>query len=197
MRNIAKLAVGVSAVMLAAGNVSAQHIESLVKASDDWGFFVQPELKTTRISSHSAQIIGLRMGPALERTLHISLAGYALVSSVDPDNSQYKDLNAFDLWYAGLSIDYTFFPNKLAHAGIGCLLGAGQLRAATYQDSHDTANLFIAEPQANLLFNLTETLELGFGLSYRFVNGSDLSNLDNTDLSDVAGSVFLRWTEAP
>lgn len=197
MRNVTKLSVLLTTIIIAAGNISAQHIESLVKASDDWSFSVQPELKTTRIADQSAQIVGLRLGPALDRKLHISLAGYALVSSVDPDNSFYKQLDAFDMWYAGLSADYTFMPNKLAHFSLGCLLGAGQLRATSYGDGHDTANLFVAEPQANLLFNLTDTLELGFGASYRFVNGSDLNNLANSDLSFFAGSVLLRWTEEP
>ena len=44
-------------------------------------------------------------------------------------------------------------------------------------------------------FNLTTNLELGIGIGYRFVNGSDLDNLSNSDLSSWVGTVFFRWTE--
>ena len=175
----------------------AQRIEALVSASDDWSFFVQPETKTTRIGNEIAQFAGIRLGPALEHRLHIGLTGQALISSVEPKSDTYRNLHAFDLWYAGLAASYTFLPNKLTHASVGCLIGGGQLRANRIISDTDTANIFIAEPEVALLFNLTETIELGFGFSLRIVNGSDLDGLKNTDLMGPAGSIFLRWTEAP
>ncbi|MCA1810003.1 MAG: hypothetical protein LC725_11235, partial [Lentisphaerae bacterium] len=108
------------AVAFLHGTLAAQHIETLVRGNDEWSFFIQPELKTTRISDKSAQLMGLRLGPALDRTLHLGLAGYALISSIDPDSVVYKRLTTFDLWAVGLTMDYTFIPNRWLHPGIGC-----------------------------------------------------------------------------
>lgn len=175
----------------------AQPVEALVPSSDNWSFFFQPELKTTVISDKSAQLVGVRLGPALDRTLYLGLAGYTLISSVNPDRDIYQNLGAFDLWYAGLAAEYTILSHKIVHAGIGCFVGGGQLHATARNSGSENAGLFIAEPQLNVMINLTSTLELGLGLSYRFVNGSDLRNLADEDLRGPAGSVFLRWTEGP
>lgn len=170
-------------------------VQALVNDEEaDWGFFIRPELKITPIKSKTTELVGGILGTSVGRALYLGVGGYTLVNSVNTDSGAVK-LKAFDIWYVGAQADYTLFSTELFHGSLSGFLGGGQVNNSPTSGSSDSANLFIAEPDINLEFNLTSTLELGVGIGYRFVNGSDLDKLSNSDMSSWVGTVFFRWTE--
>jgi hypothetical protein len=184
---------GLCLIALAATTViAAAPVQALVNDEEaNWGFFIRPELKITPIKSQTTELAGGILGTSVGRALYLGVGGYTLVNSVNTDSGALK-LKAFDIWYVGAHADYTLFSTELFHGSLSGFLGGGQ---ANNSASTDSANLFIAEPDINMEFNLTTTLELGVGIGYRFVNGSSLNNLSNSDLSSWVGTVFFRWTE--
>ena len=186
---------GLCLIALAATTATAAPVQALVNDEEaDWGFFIRPELKITPIKSQTTELAGGNLGTSVGRALYLGVGGYTLVNSVNADSGALK-LKAFDLWYVGAHTDYTLFSTELFHVSLSGFVGGGQVNNSAATAGSDSANLFIAEPDINLEFNLTTTLELGAGIGYRFVNGSDLDNLSNSDLSSWVGTIFFRWTE--
>ena len=176
-------------------SVTAAPVQALVNDEEaDWSFFIRPELKITPIKSQITELAGVILGTSVGRALYLGVGGYTLVNSVNADSDAVK-LKAFDIWYAGAHADYTLFSTELFHGSVSGFLGGGQVNNSASSAGSGSANLFIAEPDINLEFNLTSTLELGAGIGYRFVNGADLDKLSNSDLSSWVGTVFFRWTE--
>jgi len=186
---------GLLLIALAATTATAAPVQALVNDEEaDWGFFIRPELKITPIKSQTTELAGGILGTSVGRALYLGVGGYTLVNSVNADSGTLK-LRAFDLWYMGAHADYTLFSTELFHGSVSGFLGGGQVNNSASSAGSGSANLFIAEPDINLEFNLTSTLELGAGIGYRFVNGADLDKLSNSDLSSWVGTVFFRWTE--
>ena len=187
---------GLCLVALAATTVTAAPVQALVNDEEaDWGFFIRPEMKITAIKSQTTELAGGILGTSVGRELYLGVGAYTLVNSVNADSGALK-LKAFDIWYAGAHADYTFFSTKLFHGSLSGFIGGGKVsNSAAANTGSDSANLFIAEPDINLEFNLISTLELGVGIGYRFVNGSDMDTLSNSDLSSWVGTIFFRWTE--
>ncbi len=183
---------GILALALTAG---AEKVESLVNNEAPARFFFRPELAVTDLGDSTSELAGLQVGVSVDRALYIGVGGRALVNSIDAGPA-FKDVGAGDFWYAGLTVEYTFLSEKLVHGSIGALVGGGKLDVeGEAGGAKENANLFVAEGGPNLLFNLTQSTELGLGVGYRYVNGSDFAGLESSDLSGVQGLVFLRWTE--
>ena len=192
---VKKMLFFVVGLALAAMTVTAAPVQALVNDEEaNWGFFIRPELKITPIKSQTTELAGGILGTSVGRALYLGVGGYTLVNSVNADSGALK-LKAFDIWYVGAHADYTLFSTELFHGSLSGFLGGGQANNSATAASSESANLFVAEPDINLEFNLTSTLELGVGIGYRFVNGSDLDKLSNSDLSSWVGTVFFRWTE--
>lgn len=188
---LAALALAATAAMAAP---AAAPTQALIQNNDDWSFWVKPELKLSQLGGKAAALPGFQLGPALGHTLYLGLAGNALVNNVNASD-RYQNLKAFDFWDAGASVDWTLFHSSLVHGSLGCFLGYGQLNVNPIAGDSERADLFVAEPGINVMLNLTTSLELGVGGSYRIVSGSNFQDLSNSDLSGLTGSVFLRWTE--
>ena len=190
------LMIGLCLTALAAMTATAAPVQALVNDEEaNWGFFVRPELKITPIKSQTTELAGGTLGTSVGRALYLGVGGYTLVNSVNTDSGA-LNLKAFGIWYAGAQADYTLFSTELFHGSLSGFLGGGQVNNSASTAGSGSANLFVAEPDINLEFNLTTTLELGVGIGYRFMNGSSLDNLSNSDLSSWVGTIFLRWTES-
>jgi len=52
---------------------------------------------------------------------------------------------------------------------------------------------FVVEPSLQLEFNITKNFRIAAGASYRWVQGSDLQNINDKELSDFISSVSFRF----
>ena len=182
----------IAVILTTAFVASAGEIQTLVNDTGSWRGSIKPEFKLTKISDETTELIGIEVGPSMNRGLYLGLGAYGLVHDVDVDDS--GKLDAFDLWYGGFTVDYTLFASQVLHGSAGFLIGGGQVHVSGVPES-DSANLFVFEPGVNLMVNVTKGIELGVGASYRFMNGSDIDGFKNSDLSGPAASLFVRWNE--
>lgn len=187
----------VAAVCLIASSGFAQTVHSLLDDTHrSWQFAVKPEFKITEINSETALLTGLQLGPSLDRRLYIGAGAYGLVNNID-GRPYYKDPGFFDFWYTGLVLEYSFLSERLIHGSFDVLMGGGQLKLDREEGGSDTSGLFVAEPGVNLILNLTKSIELGAGCSYRYVNGAGSGgDFSNSRVSGITGSIFLRVRES-
>ena len=179
-------------VMMAAVAAGADEIKTLVDDTGSWRASIKPEFKITKIADETAELVGLEVGPSMNRGLYLGVGAYGLVNDVDSEDS--GKLDSFDLWYAGFMVDYTVLAREVLHGSVGFLIGGGAVNVSSVSDS-DSASLFVFEPGVNLMVNVTKGIELGVGASYRFMNGSDIDGFADADLSGPAASIFVRWNE--
>ena len=166
--------------------------DSLVSAEGNapWRMALKPEFQFSEIGSEFAGLAGVQLGPQMAETLYFGLGVYGLVNNVKGSDTPTNDLSALDFWYAGLTVDYTFFSDKLVHCSLNALIGGGRVRPA----DADASNVFVATPGASVMINLTKQIELGLGAGWRFVAGAD--HPSNSDLSKPFASIFLRLNES-
>jgi len=206
--------------LVAVAPLRAETTQALMNSStDDWSFFFKPDFEASQVAKKSAQFIGAELGSALGHQLYLGLGAYGLINNVNLEVPDYQNMGAFDIWYAGLMSDYTFSHTRLFHGSMALFLGGGQVKLSktilipgTYTQTDlegniitvdadvptqeaETSNVFVAKPGLNFMLNLTENLELGLGVGYRFMNGVTSDAVANNDMSSWTGTLFIRWTE--
>lgn len=186
--------------LLAAGLALPAHAadQTLFGEDDTWNLFSRFEVKFSEMGNDDAFFGGLQVGGILNDQLAIGLAGYALLSETEVAPNGYNNPEDFDIVYGGLTLEYRFFANKLLHATIGGLVGAGQIRLdRSVGGGDEKIELLVLEPQVNLVLNITQRSELGLGVGYRHADpyGSDIEGLERGDMSGLVGSLFIRFTE--
>jgi len=89
--------------------------------------------------------------------------------------------------------EFSAFPASLVQPKLGVLVGLGNLRYSERGAVPERAtNLFVATPRATVEARASNALDLGIGLSYRIVAGSDVAEELTRDLSGWTGTAFFR-----
>ena len=179
-------------LLLASATTAFAAKESLVGNENNapWRMALKPEFQFSEIGNKFAGLAGVQLGPQLNETLYFGIGLYGLVNSVKGSHTPTNDLSAFDFWYGGLTVDYTFFSDKIVHCSVNALLGGGRVSPS----EGDSSNVFVATPGVSVMINLTKQIELGLGAGYRFVAGADSPS--NSELSKPFASIFLRLNES-
>ncbi len=152
---------------------------------------IVPEYKVSKFDGSTAQLIGAHAG-ALVGTVLIGGGLYTLTNGARGQG----------LTYGGAVIGWQPWSASRVGLNLRTLIGMGsgttsdevsvttrdgrQLLRATRRISTD---MFVAEPQIDLLVRLTRHLHVGLGGGYRFTNAS---KADNDRFKGVSGSVTLR-----
>ena len=179
-------------LLLASATTAFAAKDSLVGNDNNapWRMALKPEYQFSEIGNKFAGLAGVQLGPQLNETLYFGLGVYGLVNSVKGKETPADDLSAFDFWYGGVTVDYTFFSDKLVHCSVNALLGGGRVSPS----GSDSANVFVATPGVSVMVNLTKQIEFGLGAGYRFVAGADQPS--NSEMSKPFASIFLRLNES-
>lgn len=185
----------VCVVMLTVAVSAGKDVKAILNEDAEWALSIKPEYKLTRLSGEWANMVGVQVGPALERTFYLYAAGYASVNNIETGAGSYNNIKPFGLWYVGGVAEVNLYNTQIVHGSIGVLVGGGMVTAYNSQDNSDSANIVVTDPFVSVMINLTKTIEFGIGASYRFVTGSDLNNFSSSDLNGLAGNVFFRWTD--
>jgi len=134
--------------------------------------------------------VGGRAGFIINRALLIGIEGYGLVNEIEVSTPRNRLL---DFGYGGLFLGYVNRSQKLVHLSIHSLIGGGGLhyRPDYYDDWVDA--IFIVEPGADLILNVTRRFRIGLGGSYRFVSGVDLDGLSNDEIGGLSASLVFKF----
>lgn len=170
-------------------------------------FVVAPDVRFTEVNDRSATLAGVYAGWLHDRTIFIGGGGYWLANRDDD----------FKVAYGGPIIGVVAHADRKLAFGARTLLGFGnatlsdtygvlvgeQIRFGTrgrtpgngrgFNQSTLVAfedNFFVAEPQVNAVWKITNWLGVDAGVGYRFIAGSDL--LDDR-LRGLSGSIALQF----
>lgn len=98
--------------------------------------------------------------------------------------------------YGGLMMEYYLNPKDLVVFSGSFLVGAGGLSFYNHDNSDDRERadkFFVAEPEINVLVNVTRFCRVGVGVSYRFVNGINANEFADKDFRGPAASVMAQF----
>jgi len=181
--------------------------------------FLSSDSKLTSFNGNNARLFGGTFGIEIKQRTRIGLGGYSLGSKnmfeyLDPlgDNKEYQLNNESE--YFGLFFEYVVIPNAPVQITIPVLLGGGKATIKqevplnqlsfpgsegiekTYWATVEKCNFSVIEPGMNVELGMLSWMNLDLGASYRFVMGSELNTIPNSDrkFSGASCHVGLKIT---
>jgi hypothetical protein len=173
------------------------------------GWLFAPDVRVTDLDGKTGALAGGYLGHMTDRSWLIGAGGYVLTNREDD----------FTLWYAGPVFEWLIRADRRIGFGIRTVVGiggstlakplsdfvdpralasAGNHRRPSRSDLrlidaeamvavHD--DFFVAEPQLNVMWNLSAGRRLVFGLGYRAVGNAPLLG---DDINGLSGSVSFQ-----
>jgi hypothetical protein len=153
-----------------------QEPETLISGDVEHGFYLSPDVKFSEVDGEFANFVGLHGGWIFNRKFMVGFGGHGLTN----------EPNRIHMGYGGLVLEYFFFPEKLWHFAVRGLIGAGGVE--WHRRGHTDA-FFVAEPEVNLMLNVTRRFHIGFGTGYRYIRDAGPRN---DDLSGPTANMTFR-----
>ena len=169
---------------------------TLLDEEDVWKLYTEPSVRVTDVNGNSATLAGIGIGAILNDQLSLGVEGNGLINDIKVDSAGDVIVRSFDWWYAGATVGYTFFASDLVHLNISSLFGGGELH--THPDPalrEESVAFAVIEPRAMAFINVTDTVEFGVGMSYRYINGFELDSVDDDNIDDIAWVASFRVSE--
>ena len=183
-------------VLLLSYPVMAQE-KTLFSGKIESGGYGGPLCKIGQINEETGIFVGGQGGWIMNHRLVLGGKGYGLVNEVEIEGSQNLKL---EFGCGGALLEYIISSDKLIHLSLQSMIGAGGVRYAVkdHEEDHDEVNydddaFFVLEPGVNLILNVSKNFRMGFGASYRYVNGVEYESLTNSDLSGISAQVFFKF----
>ncbi|QNL21634.1 hypothetical protein HZR84_06685 [Hyphobacterium sp. CCMP332] len=172
------------------------------------------DLKVSPVNDEINLLLGGQAAVIFNEHAYIGVAGYGLstrekFNGIDarlPENDPNRDIriDMSGFGYGGLLFGYTVSPNSLIHIDIPVLIGAGGVDLTddnitisdndfTLKPSIESSAFFVAEPGLNIEINMARFFKLGLGGGYRYIYGTDLQNLQDSDLSGWTANVSMKF----
>ena len=183
--------------------------ETLIQGPIDNGFVAAPDFKLTEINSDFATLAGGYGGWALNRKLLLGGGIYTMATGPSSDS----------MTYGGAVVEYFVNQGSLVNLSFRGLVGGGSASLGTSfasrpfdgpgrgpfddrsfrrgfpgderpsRDVERSSDFLVAEPELNLMLNVSERIRLSFGGGYRFIGGA--SGLDER-LDGFTASAALK-----
>lgn len=169
--------------------------ESLIKPDDQWNLYTKLAASWCELGSDDGLWGSVEVGGILNDGLALGVRGTALLDDVEPGFGNSSTIKGFDAKFYGVNAEYTFYSSSLTHLSLGLFAGVGEVEISNYSGSD--VDVAVVQPAFNVMINVTQTSELGLGLSYRYMDpdGGSSEGLDEGDFSGLDISLFLRLTE--
>jgi hypothetical protein len=159
-----------------------------------------PVVKFSRFNNQFAIMTGGRGACTINNRYTLGGGGYGIASSIilpgsGPDTTRY-----FKMGYGGPELGYIFVTGEKVNIGVTLLIAAGSAFSPGKPKSNTETLfgnefnfLFIIEPLIYGELALSRFMRLHAGLSYRHVNGSDLSCMKVRDMKGFSCYVGLLF----
>lgn len=188
---------------LAATPLVAQNQETLISGNIKSGGFGAPVVKLSVVNGKSSVLTGARGGWIIKfpsnNCFVLGGGGYGLATDVRLSILTGSGVQPLylSLGYGGLELEYVHASDKLVHFSVQTLIGAGGVTYSKRNHEHlsgyPDSSFFVLEPTANIIVNVTHFFRIGTGIGYRFVNGVHLAGTSDRQLSDISGSLTLKF----
>lgn len=186
-------------------NPKDEDVKSLLGKGNDLNLFAGADIKITDLVEEKGLIAGGYAGVLVNRRYFLALAGYGITTNVEFQGTvagEEKPLNLYG-GYGGMMIGAMVASKEVIHLTFPIFFGAGQMEVSDknfFANSPNDAEFtiensafIVIEPGAQIEFNITENFRVGAGMSYRYITGSELDNLEDQDLSGSTISLSFRF----
>lgn len=169
--------------------------KTLISDQAEIGGFVAPSVRFVEVRQENGLLMGGRIGLVVNHVFSLGACAYGSVAEPSPDDL--PGLEALDIGYGGLCLEYTFRPHDALHVSVPVMIGGGKIwfRGAYVdpESGEDSEVLFVVEPEIAVEFNLTRNWRLNLGAAYLHVNGTDLADFTDEDLSGVSWVFTMKF----
>ncbi len=184
-------------LILFAVNTFAQEETLLGNGIIKHGGFGAVVVKFTKVNGEFGLLVGGRGGWIINSTFSIGGGGYGLTNQIQSNEIIQGKFRNLQLGYGGLELEYIFASDKVIHASIFTLIGAGAVSYGSFEDwsNFDFAKdeFFVAEPAVNIELNITSWFRINSGVSYRFISGVEFGTVSDSDLSGLSGNLTFKF----
>ncbi len=179
--------------------------ETLLDSNIESGYYAGPVWKLTQYNGEFDTLVGGRAGWIINHSFAVGVGGYGMMSGFHMHGHGHGSFDDHDhgnkLRYGGLELEYIRNSDKLLHYSLSALLGAGSLGVDEhhnnddiyYKHDHHSDTVFVFEPSVNWIVNINPWFRLGTGISYRFVNGANISGVDSNDVGGPAATLTFKF----
>lgn len=170
----------------------------LVQRDASLNYYLSANIEFSEVNNHEARFAGLEFGTCIDDRVSLGVGLYGLVNDVELDARHgMESMEEWDFWYLGGIAEYHFTPYRLVDVSLECLIGAAwaDLAPEGGGSGGSEVNFLIVRPTLNLTLNVTETLEIGGGVGYRYMDEGENEALTDHEASGVVGRLFFRINE--
>jgi hypothetical protein len=183
-------------------------MKTLVGSDKGFGGHLSLNVRANQVYDEATLLLGGELVFTLDHSLNIGVAGYGMPSRVDYRSSDavFPQNYNVELGYGGLLVEPVFFDQEVVHFTVPVLIGAGWSGLTEnsffggyggYYDWRliDETIFFVFEPGLNMEVNLARNVKFTLGATYRLVEGSDLREVTDSDLSGftLGGGIRVGW----
>jgi hypothetical protein len=164
-------------------------IKPMIEATNR--IFIGSALKMTRIKYESGFMFGISGGWEIDSNLALGLANYRLISNIEMARVDDKPQN-LNFSYRGITARY--IARKSLGSGylsINALIGQGKIRYIV----GDESKFLVFEPGVEFEFIPVLNLQMGVGVSYRYVRGIELDSLHDNQFREMTASIRLKLVD--
>ncbi len=182
-------------------NDDNDEIKTLLGRKSKVSIFGAVDLKVGKWNDKTNLLVGGHAGVLLDNKFTLALAGYGITT-----RSEFQGLNSNENvylsgGYGGLYLGYAVLSREVVHVNFPLLIGGGGIDIIEDQDGifnngfgsiNESSGFFIVEPGIELELNITRFFKLAIGGTYRFIEGANLEELDESELNGFSTHITFK-----
>lgn len=185
------------ALLITTSSFSQDDFQTIFGSDVSFSGYGGPFMSFTSINGEFAHMMGGGGGVLLNKRFFFGGFGMGnttkhKVNYIDPNTFYYPNIN-LDFGYGGLYFGYIISPNNSIHPAVFLQSGWGDIALSNNGNTIITDNVFVLNPSAQLEINMTTFFRIGIGVNYQFVNGVNLSGLNNEDFTNFGGFLSFKF----
>jgi hypothetical protein len=149
--------------------------------------FLELTSKISNPGGDTLRLHGFRFGLSEGGERQLALAYYRSGSTSFDSNTNYE------LSYGGVVFGDPPEGDRITEGYFQMLVGTGQAKVETAEGSRTSRLLFVIEPEVGLGVNITPWMQVGAGVSYRYLNGLQVLGLGSEDLRGGTANLHLLF----
>ena len=182
-----------------------EEVKSLLGKGNDINGFGGTDLKVSELVGERSLITGAYGGVLVNRKYLLGVGGYGITTNVEFEGLVGQTIKPLNLngGYAGVLVGGMILSKEVIHLTIPIFFGAGSVQVSDEYFFPNRPNdaefiieksaFMVIESGVQLEFNITEYLRFAAGMSFRYVTGTELDNLNDEQLSGSAIMVSFRF----
>jgi hypothetical protein len=149
--------------------------------------FLELTGKYSNPGDDTLRLHGLRFGLSEGGERQLALAYYRSGST------RYNSSISYELSYGGVVFGDPPEGDRITEGYFQMLVGTGQAKVETLQGSRTSRLLFVIEPEIGVGVNITPWMQVGAGVSYRYLNGLQVLGLSSEDIRGGTANLHLLF----